>query len=68
MTEYGLKTGKVEETVVDAYRKVEDTVTGVYQKIEDKVVDIYKKVENAFVEKFLEEVETSDDIENETNQ
>ncbi len=69
MAKYRLQTGKVEETVVNAYRKIEDTVTGTYQKIEDKVVDTYKKVENAFVDKFLEEVETpDDDIENETNQ
>ncbi len=67
MTEYRLKTGKVEETVVNAYRKVEGAVTGTYQKIEDKVVDAYKKVEDAFVDKFLEEVETPDDVENESN-
>lgn len=46
MSEYKLKTGKVEEAVV-----------GTYKKIEDAVVGTYKKVENAFVEKFLEKDE-----------
>ncbi len=41
-----MKTGKVEEKVVNAYKKVENAVVGTYQKIED-----------AFVDKFLEEVE-----------
>lgn len=40
-----LKTGKVEEKVVGAYKKIEDGVVGTYKIIEDK-----------FVEKFLEEV------------
>ncbi len=68
MTNYKMKTGKVEETVVNAYRKVEESVTGTYQKIEDTVVDAYRKVEDAFVDKFLEKAETSDEYENKTNQ
>ena len=46
MSEYKLKTGKLGETVVGAYKKVEDAFVGTYKKIED-----------AFVDKFLENVE-----------
>ncbi len=46
MSEYKLKTGKVGETIVGAYKKIEETV-----------VDGYKKVEDAFVEAFLEKDE-----------
>ena len=46
MSEYKLKTGKLGETVVGAYKKVEDAFVGTYKKIED-----------AFVDKFLEKVE-----------
>ena len=53
---YKLKTGKVEEKVVNAYKKIEDGVVGGYQAIEDAVVGTYKKIEGKFVEKFLEEV------------
>lgn len=51
-----LKTGKVEEKVVGAYKKIEDGVVGGYQAIEDAVVGTYKKIEDKFVEKFLEQV------------
>lgn len=54
MSQYKLKTGKVGEKVVDAYKKIEDTVVGGYKKIED-----------AFVDAFLEKVE--DGSEKETN-
>ena len=53
---YKLKTGKVEEIVVNAYKKIENGVVGGYQAIEDAVVGTYKKIEGKFVEKFLEEV------------
>lgn len=53
-TEYTLKTGKLGEKVVNAYKKIEDTAVSSYQKIEDTVVDNYKKIENKFVETFLE--------------
>lgn len=43
---YSLKTGGVEEKVIDLYKKIEKGVVGGYQKIEDK-----------FVDTFLEEVE-----------
>lgn len=51
-----LKTGKVEEIVVDAYKKLEDGVVGGYQAVENAVVGTYKKIEGKFVEKFLEEI------------
>ena len=54
MNEYKLKTGKVGDAVVDAYKKIEDTVVGGYKKIEDTVVGGDKKIEDAFVDKFLE--------------
>lgn len=53
---YKLKTGKVEEIVVNAYKKTENGVVEGYQAIEDAVVGTYKKIEGKFVEKFLEEV------------
>lgn len=46
MSEYKLKTGKIGDAVVGAYKAVEDTVVGGY-----------KKVENAFVDAFLEKDE-----------
>lgn len=56
MTEqkFKLKTGKVEDTVVNAYKKIENGVVGGYQAIEDAVVGTYQKIEDKFVEKFLE--------------
>jgi hypothetical protein len=59
MTKYKLKTGKVENAVVGAYKKIEDGVVDVYQAIEEAVVGAYKKIEGKFVEQFLEE--TKDD-------
>ncbi len=53
MKKYKLKTGKVEEKVVDAYKKIENGVVDGYQAIENAVVGTYKKVEEKFVEKFL---------------
>lgn len=55
MTKYKLKTGKVENTVVEAYKKVENGVVDGYQAIEDAVVGTYKKIESKFVKRFLEE-------------
>ena len=46
MSEYKLKTGKIEETVVNGYKKIENAFVGGY-----------KKIENAFVDKFLEKVD-----------
>ena len=41
MSEYKLKTGKLGEAVVDAYKKVETTVVGGYKKIETAFVDTF---------------------------
>jgi len=49
MAEYKLKTGKVGEAVVGAYKKIENGVVGGY-----------KNIENKFVDTFLEEVEEED--------
>ncbi len=57
MTKYKLKTGKVENVVVGAYKKIEDGVVDGYQAIEDALVGTYKKIEGKFVERFLEETD-----------
>jgi hypothetical protein len=44
---YTLKPAKVGQAVIDTYQKIEDTVVG-----------SYKKIETAFVDRFLEEVDT----------
>lgn len=54
MTKHKLKTGKVENAVVGAYKKIENGVVDGYQAIEDAVVSTYEKIEGKFVEKFLE--------------
>lgn len=46
MSEYKLKKSKVEEKVVETYKK-----------IEDGVVNTYKGIEGKFVEKFLDKKE-----------
>lgn len=38
-----------------------EKVTGAYRKIEDSVVGGYKKVANAFVDAFLEKVDSDED-------
>lgn len=55
MTKYKLKKGKVENAVVEAYKKIENGVVDGYQAIEDAVVGTYKTIEGKFVERFLEE-------------
>ena len=57
MTKYKLKTGKVENAVVGAYKKIENGVVDGYQAIEDAVVETYKKIEGGFVERFLEDAD-----------
>ena len=61
MSEYRMRTGKVEKAVVGTYKKIEDGVVGTYKKIEDGVVGAYKKVEDAFVETFLEKTEKNEE-------
>lgn len=46
MSEYKLKTGKIGDAVVDAYKTVEQRVVGGY-----------KRIENAFTDRFLEKSE-----------
>ncbi len=50
MSEYKLKIGRIGHIVIDTYQKIEDTVVG-----------SYKKIETAFVDRFLEEVDTDTD-------
>lgn len=57
MSEYRLKTGKIEKAVTGAAKTVEEKAIAAYQKVEDAVVGGYKKIENSFVETFLEKVE-----------
>jgi len=45
MSKMKLKTGKVEEKVVGAYKAIEEGVVGTYQKIEDKFVEKFLEVE-----------------------
>ncbi|MBR4843863.1 MAG: hypothetical protein IKV06_03015 [Alistipes sp.] len=61
MTNYKLKTGKVEKMVVDTYQKIENGVVDGYQAVEDAVVGTYKKIEDKFVEKFLDEKITNNE-------
>ena len=57
MANYKPKTGKVEEKVVNAYKKIENGVVGGYQAIEDVVVGTYKKIEDKFLEEIPEDEE-----------
>lgn len=50
MSKMKLKTGKVEEKVVGAYKAIEDAVVGTYQKIEDKFVETFLEVEEEVIE------------------
>ena len=61
MTNYKLKTGKVEKMVVDTYQKIENGVVDGYHAVEDAVVGTYKKIEDKFVEKFLDEKITNNE-------
>ena len=61
MTNYKLKTGKVEKMVVDTYQKIENGVVDGYHAVEDAVVGTYKKIEDKFVEKFLDEKNTNNE-------
>lgn len=57
MTQYKLKTTKVEKKVVGAYKKIENGVVNGYKAVEDAVVGTYKKIEDKFVDTFLEKKE-----------
>ena len=45
-----IKTGKVEEKVVNAYKTIENGVVKGYQKIEDKFVEKFLEVEEEIIE------------------
>ena len=58
MSDYKMKTGKLGEKVVDAYKKVEDAFVGAFLNedgsmktggMADKATAAYQKIENAFV-------------------
>ena len=55
MENYKLKTEKIEEKVVDAYKRIEDGAVNGYKSVENAVVGAYKMIEEKFVDKFLEE-------------
>ena len=61
MKKYRLNTGKVEDKVVNAYRKIEDGAVKGYQAVEDAVTGAYGKIEEKFVKAFLEEVPENED-------
>lgn len=50
MSKMKLKTGKVEEKVVGAYKAIENAVVGTYQKIEEKFVEKFLEVEEEVIE------------------
>ena len=54
---YRLKKTKVEESVVNAYKKMEENIVRNYLAMERLFVDGYQHIEDKFVEKFLEEKE-----------
>ena len=57
---YQLKKAKVEESVVNAYKKMEKSIVRNYRAMERTFIDGYQRIEDKFVEKFLEEKENSD--------
>ena len=61
---YRLKKTKVEESVVNAYKRMEERIVASYRAIENSVVGTYKKIEDDFVEHFLEKVDDENENEN----
>ena len=57
MSNMKIKTGKVEEKVVGAYKKIENGTVNGYKAVENAVVGTYKKIEDKFVDTFLEKKE-----------
>lgn len=57
---YRLKKTKVEESVVNAYKKMEAGIVRSYAAVERTFVDGYQRIEDRFIEKFLEEKDNSD--------
>ena len=54
---YRLKKTKMEELVVEAYKRMEESIVRSYLAVERTFVDGYQRIEDKFVEKFLEEKE-----------
>ena len=48
-----LKTGKIEDNAVGAYKTIEEGVVKGYKAVEDAVVGTYQKIEDKFVKKFI---------------
>lgn len=48
-----LKTGKIEDKAVGAYKTIEEGVVKGYKAVEDAVVGTYQKIEDKFVKKFI---------------
>ena len=59
MSNYKLKTSKIEKKVVDTYKKIENGAVAGYQAVEDAVVGSYQKIEKEFIEKFLDKNDTT---------
>ena len=62
---YRLKKTKVEESVVNAYKKMEENIVRNYLAMERAFVNGYQHIEDKFVERFLEvDNKNEDDNEN----
>ena len=48
--------GKIEETVVDGYKKIENTVVGGYKKVEDKFVDKFLRKDGETIKEAKERI------------
>ena len=48
-----LKTGKIEDNAVGAYKTIEEGMVKGYKAVEDAVVGTYQKIEDKFVKKFI---------------
>ena len=53
MNDMKLKTGKIEDKAVGAYKTIEEGVVKGYKAVEDAVVGTYQKIEDKFVKKFI---------------
>lgn len=65
MSKFTEMNGKIEDAVVNGYKKIEDGVVSGYKKIETGVVEGFEKVSDKFVEKlFTHEGETVEEAKN----
>lgn len=59
---------KIENSVIEGYKKIEDTAVGSYQKIENTAVKGYTYVQDKFVDTFFKkDNETLDEAKNRIN-